>query len=146
MWHLLTGRIRTPPVGTGDGEVLRGIDKELKKWVEWFWFGIIIMVRAMLEMFEVAKGVAPKRELVNKLQQKKEEAEESPSCKICSQFARVAQLASITLMALVPKGLVHGLCFCTTRNMIKVKWRFAPSCRGVVSLRDSAASLLVLIL
>jgi hypothetical protein len=36
----------------------------------------------MVKYYEVAKGVAPKRELVNKLQQKKEEAEEHLGCAV----------------------------------------------------------------
>ena len=39
-------------------------------------YGLLQWVLAMVKYYEVAKGVAPKRELVNKLQQKKEEAEE----------------------------------------------------------------------
>ncbi|CAJ1332260.1 unnamed protein product [Effrenium voratum] len=40
-------------------------------------YGLLQWVLAMVKYYEVAKGVAPKRELVNKLQQKKEEAEEN---------------------------------------------------------------------
>ena len=40
-------------------------------------YGLLQWVLAMVKYYEVAKGVAPKRELVNKLQQKKEEAEET---------------------------------------------------------------------
>ena len=40
-------------------------------------YGLLQWVLAMVKYYEVARGVAPKRELVNKLQQKKEEAEEN---------------------------------------------------------------------
>eukprot|EP00438_Fugacium_kawagutii_P021974 Skav217002 [mRNA] locus=scaffold1803:60421:72656:+ [translate_table: standard] len=39
-------------------------------------YGLLQWVLAMVKYYEVAKGVAPKRELVNKLQRQKEEAEE----------------------------------------------------------------------
>ena len=45
-------------------------------------YGLLQWVLAMVKYYEVAKGVAPKRELVNKLQQKKEEAEEHLGCAV----------------------------------------------------------------